>query len=299
MTLRVLVLGGTAEGRRLAEALAGRYDVVSSLAGRVRNPLLPAGAVRVGGFGGPDGLAAWLRANRIGAVVDATHPFAAGMTASAVAAARAAGVPLLVLRRAGWTAGPGDRWHRVPSFGAAAAALAGHGERVFLTTGRQSLAAFAGLDRYWFLARAVEPPDPPLPPRLEVLLDRGPFTVDGERALLRDRAIDVLVTKDSGGDQTAAKLTAARELGVPVLMVDRPPAPDAATVVTVAAAVAWLGAHDRGDRDAGGPDRRQEAAEQPGEQPGDDPGYTRLPREVEVLQERLPVAEEHTGDLER
>jgi precorrin-6A/cobalt-precorrin-6A reductase len=242
VTLRVLVLGGTGEGRRLAGALAGRFDVISSLAGRVRSPLLPAGEVRIGGFGGADGLARWLRAERVGAVVDATHPFAVGISAAAVAATGAAGVPLLVLRRAGWTELPGDRWHRVPSVAAAAGALAGYGDRVFLTTGRQTLGAFAGLDRHWFLVRALDPPGPPLPARYELVLDRGPFTLDGERELLRRYAIDVLVTKDSGGDLTAAKLTAARELDVPVLMVDRPPAPAAPAVATVEDAVAWLAA---------------------------------------------------------
>lgn len=244
MTLRVLLLGGTGEARRLAGLLAGRteYDVVSSLAGRVADPALPAGASRVGGFGGPEGLARWLAEERVGAVIDATHPFAAGITASAVTATAEVGVPLLVLRRPGWTAGPGDDWRRVPSLPAAAAALdrLPSGDRVFLTTGRTGLAAFAGDDRRWFLVRSVDPPEPPVPPRTRVLLARGPFTVDDELGLLRRHAIDVLVTKDSGGPMTAAKLTAARRLGLPVVMVDRPPAPDAPTVATVEEAAAWL-----------------------------------------------------------
>lgn len=240
--MKVLVLGGTGEARRLAAALdAGpEFEVVSSLAGRLREPVMPVGASRVGGFGGPDGLAAWLRAERVGAVVDATHPFAANITASAVTACDRTGVPLLVLRRPGWTAGPGDDWHRVPTPAAAAEALADLGERVFLTTGRSGLAAFAGLTTHWFLIRAVDPPEPPLPTRNQVLLDRGPFTVEAERALFLAHRIQVLVTKDSGGPMTAAKLVVARELGLPVVVQDRPPAPDAEIVATVDEAVAWL-----------------------------------------------------------
>ena len=155
-------------------------------------------------------------------------------------ASAAAGVPLLVLRRPGWQAGPGDDWRRVPALPEAAALLPDLGERAFLTTGRQGLGAFAGLDRTWFLARCVDPPEPPLPARLQVLLDRGPYTVDGELALLREHRIDVLVTKDSGGEQTVAKLTAARTVGIPVVMVSRPPTPAAPTVATVADALAWV-----------------------------------------------------------
>ncbi|MFF0409398.1 cobalt-precorrin-6A reductase [Kitasatospora sp. NPDC004745] len=223
----VLVLGGTTEGRALAAALAElpSLRVTSSLAGRVAEPRLPAGEVRIGGFGGPDGLAAWLRTERVAAVVDATHPFAAGMSRNAALAAAATDVPLLVLRRPGWATVDGDRWHRVPSLAAAAELLPALGRRVFLTTGRQGIGTFAHLDGLHFLARSVDPPEPPLPTALEVLLDRGPFTLDGERALLRGHRIDVLVTKDSGGAATAPKLTAARELGLPVVVVERPPLP--------------------------------------------------------------------------
>ena len=239
--MKILVLGGTTEGRALAAACAAvpGLEVISSLAGRTSSPLLPAGAVRVGGFGGVDGLVGYLREHRIDAIVDATHPFAATMTAHAVAAAARAGEPLLVLRRPGWTEQTGDEWRRVPDLAAAAALVPGLGERVFLTTGRQSIAAFAEVDACWFLARSVEPPAGQLPQRLEVLLERGPFTVAGELALLAEHRIDVLVSKDSGG--TTAKLDAARELGLPVVLVDRPPAPPATeTAPTVAAAIAWL-----------------------------------------------------------
>jgi precorrin-6A/cobalt-precorrin-6A reductase len=228
--MRILLLGGTSDGRALAGLLQARAEVVSSLAGRVRDPLLPPGEVRVGGFGGPAGLAAYLRDEAIDVVVDATHPFAAGMSANAAGASVATGVPLVVLRRPGWTEGPGDDWRRVPSLGAAAELLPALGSRVFLTTGRQDLATFAGLD-LWFLVRSVDPPDPPVPGRMRSILDRGPFTVAGERRLLREHAIDVLVTKDSGGAATAAKLVAAREQRVPVIVVDRPSLPAGVPVV--------------------------------------------------------------------
>jgi precorrin-6A/cobalt-precorrin-6A reductase len=239
---RVLILGGTTEGRRLAEALDGRpgagLKVITSLAGRTASPLRPPGEIRVGGFGGVGGLAAYLREQRIGALIDATHPFAATMTGHAVDAAAATGVPLLVLRRPGWTEVPGDDWRRVRDPGEAAALLPRLGDRVLLTTGRQTVAAFAAVDGCWFLARSVEKPVPPMPKRLEVILDRGPFTLDGERRLLREKRVSVLVTKDSGG--SAPKLVAARELGLPVVMIDRPPVPDAPAVATVEDAVGWL-----------------------------------------------------------
>jgi len=239
VTGRVLVLGGTGEARRLATVLAGEgVDVLSSLAGRVADPLLPPGEVRVGGFGGAAGLTAWLQAHPVRAVVDATHPFAATMTASAAAAAELTGVPLLRLQRPGWTAEPGDDWRWVESLEEAAAAVAGFGS-VFLTTGRKSLGAFAGLSARC-LVRSVDPPEPPLPARTEVVLARGPFTVEEEVALMREHGIEAVVTKDSGGAMTAAKLTAARTLGLPVVVVRRPPAPAGVRVVaTVEEAVDW------------------------------------------------------------
>lgn len=186
-------------------------------------------------------MAAWLSEQEVAAVIDATHPFAALISANAATAAAAAGVPLVALRRPGWQPGPGDRWHHADSLDDAAALLPGLGRRVFLTTGRLGLAAFAGLDGLDFLVRSVEPPEPPLPRRTRLLLDRGPYTVEGERELLRTYAADVLVTKDSGGPATAAKLTAARELGLPVVVVRRPaPPPGVRTVPDVAAAVAEL-----------------------------------------------------------
>lgn len=240
----VLILGGTGEARRLAAELAALPGcrVISSLAGRVSEPALPPGEVRIGGFGGPSGLAAYVREQAVDVVIDATHPFAAGISASAAAA----GVPrLLVLRRPGWTAASGDVWHRVPSLDAAASFIAASPyERVFLTTGRQGLGAFAGLADRWFLVRSVEPVEPPHPPDMESMLDRGPYTVDRETVVLSSYTIQLLVTKDSGGSMTAAKLTAARLLGVPVLMVDRPPVtPGVPVVASVEEAVTFLRAH--------------------------------------------------------
>lgn len=235
---RVLILGGTAEARALAARLTGVH-VVSSLAGRVSDPRLPAGEVHIGGFGGAEGLAAWLREHRIDRLVDATHPFAERMSASAARASRLTGVPLLALRRPGWDEEDGDDWRRVPSLPDAAAALP-DGARVFLTTGRRSIPVFAGRADAWFLARSVDPPEPPVPPHVHVLLARGPYTVDGEHALIREHRLDVLVTKDSGGAMTRAKLTAAREAGLPVVMVDRPALPAGVRATAdAAAAAAW------------------------------------------------------------
>ena len=246
MALTVLVLGGTSEARALAGELALKSElrVISSLAGRVSNPALPAGEVRVGGFGGADGLAAYARAEGIGAVVDATHPFAETISAHAVDACARAGLPLLRLARSGWSRRSGDDWHDVASLAEAAALLPKLGSRVFLTTGRQGLAAFAGLD-LWFLIRCVDPPAGPLPARSEVLLARGPYEREAERALMRDRGIDVLVTKNSGGPLTEGKLGAARDLGIPVVMVSRPAVTAAESVTEVSDAVRWIQSHAR------------------------------------------------------
>lgn len=239
MTGRVLILGGTGEARRLATALVAEgADVLSSLAGRVVNPLLPPGEARIGGFGGATGLTAWLQTHPVQAMVDATHPFAATMTASAAAAADVTGVPLLRLQRPGWFPQPGDDWSWVDSQAEAAIAVAGF-DSVFLTTGRRGLAAFAGLTARC-LVRSVDPPSPPLPERTTLVLARGPFTVEEELALMRQHGVGVGVTKDSGGAMTAAKLTAARELGLPVVLIRRPPVPPGVpTVATVEEALAW------------------------------------------------------------
>ncbi|WP_433615549.1 cobalt-precorrin-6A reductase [Dactylosporangium sp. CA-139114] len=213
----LLILGGTGEARRLASVLPPPYRVISSLAGRVADPALPAGEVRIGGFGGPAGLAAYLRAERIDTVVDATHPFAARISANAALACAETHVPLLVLRRPGYAVAG----HRVPSLEAAAELLPSLGRRVFLTTGRQSIGHFRDPGSHYLL-RCVDEPDE-VPSNVDVIRDRGPFTVDGEIELMRRHRIEVLVTKDSGGAMTAAKLEAAERLGIPVVVVDRPP----------------------------------------------------------------------------
>ncbi|WP_370422853.1 cobalt-precorrin-6A reductase [Streptomyces sp. QH1-20] len=239
----VLILGGTTEARRLAAELAAdpALRVTSSLAGRVAAPRLPAGQVRIGGFGGPEGLARWLREQQVDALIDATHPFAGTISCNAARAAADVHVPLLALRRPGWVAGPGDDWHPVGSLAEAADAIPALGKRAFLTTGRMGLAAFAHLEDMWFLVRSVDAPEPPVPARMEVLLARGPFTVEGEAELLRRHGIDVLVTKDSGAAATAAKLVAARQAGIPVVIVRRPPAPEGVPVAAdPAEAARWL-----------------------------------------------------------
>ncbi|KBZ62365.1 precorrin-6A reductase [Mycobacterium [tuberculosis] TKK-01-0051] len=239
--MRVLLLGGTGEARALAKTLHPRVDVVSSLAGRVPDPALPVGPVRIGGFGGVDGLRRWLRDERIDAVVDATHPFAATMTANAAVACAESRIPHLILARPAWDPGTAAV---VDSDADAAETVARQCySRVFLTTGRSGVRAFAGSDA-WFLIRAVTDPDASaLPRHHRVLLSRGPYGYDHEFALLREHRIDVLVTKNSGGDMTRAKLDAAAALDVPVVMVARPPLPAGVlTVGSVAEAAEWVGA---------------------------------------------------------
>jgi precorrin-6A/cobalt-precorrin-6A reductase len=237
--VRVLLLGGTAEARALAAELHPDVDVVSSLAGRVPDPALPVGEVRIGGFGGVDGLHRWLHDGGVDAVVDATHPFAATITAHAVQACRRSGVPHLVLARPAWPRGDAIV---VDSDTAAAEVVAQKGfSRVFLTTGRSGTAAFAGAQA-WFLIRAVTAPANHLMPRRrELVLSRGPYRYADERELLAGYEIDALVTKNSGGDMTRPKVDAADDLGIPVIMVDRPALPDGVDAVpTVPAAAAWV-----------------------------------------------------------
>lgn len=226
--VRVLILGGTGEARELAAQLHGRsdVDVISSLAGRVGNPRLPPGQVRIGGFDGVAGLVEYLRSFAVDLIVDCTHPFAAAMTSHAVEAAAVTRCPLLLLRRPGWSAGPGDDWTRVPDLSAAAAHVAAlPAGVVFLTTGRRDLSAFAHDAHHEYLVRTVDPPTGSGPPRMTLLLDRGPYPVEAETALMRDHGVAVLVTKDSGGAMTAGKLEAARRLRIRVVMVDRPALP--------------------------------------------------------------------------
>jgi precorrin-6A/cobalt-precorrin-6A reductase len=240
---RVLVLGGTTEASALAARLAERddVDVVTSLAGRTAAPAEPAGRLRVGGFGGADGLARYLADERVDALVDATHPFAARMRWHAREAAEREGVPCLRVERPPWQPVAGDDWRAVRDLDAAAAELTRAGfDRVFLTTGRQELAPFSACRDTWFLIRAIDAPAPVPLSRFEVVLARGPFTLDGELTLLRDHRIDAVVTKNSGGSATEAKLLAARQLGLPVVIVERPPSPSGPQVDTVDAALEWL-----------------------------------------------------------
>ncbi|KON65477.1 precorrin-6A reductase [Komagataeibacter europaeus] len=242
--MRVLVLGGTTEARvlyGLLEQAGARLDATVSLAGATRAPVLPRLAVRIGGFGGVDGLRDWLVAHRTDAVIDATHPFAVRMSANAAQACTQAGVALLRVERPGWTPVAGDRWIRVADMEAAARALGSTPRRVLLTVGRKDLLPFHHAGAHDWLLRSVDRPDASLlPPGARVLQARGPFDVAAEDALLRDERIDVIVTKNSGGIATYAKLVAARARGVPVIMVDRPPVAAALTVVDAVGAMAWL-----------------------------------------------------------
>ncbi len=230
------MLGGTTEGAAVARALAGTEAIVS-LAGRTENPAPLPVPVRVGGFGGVAGLTAYLRQNRITHVIDATHPFAARISANAVAACTAAGVRLVALERPAWEAQPGDRWTRVPDMAAARAALPDWPATVFLAIGRQEVPAFAGTP-HRMVVRLVDPGNPL--PGAVVIVARGPFTPEGDLALMREHGVEVVVSKNAGGSGARAKLDAARALGLPVVMVDRPPVPDRPTVATVAEALAWL-----------------------------------------------------------
>jgi precorrin-6A/cobalt-precorrin-6A reductase len=243
----VLVLGGTAEARELAAALvAGGRPVVTALAGRVQNPALPVGEVRIGGFSTSDadgvtGLARFLVDRRCAAIIDATHPFAATISANAVAAATRASTPLLRLQRPGWADHPdADRWTWVDTV--EQATLVGVGcRRPLLTTGRQSLQSFLPWADKHATVRVVDPPGFDLPARWRLMRSRGPYSYPGERALMMAARTDLLVTKDSGGSQTVAKLDAAHDLGVGVLVVARPRVPaEVSTVATVDRALDWL-----------------------------------------------------------
>jgi precorrin-6A/cobalt-precorrin-6A reductase len=250
--LRVLILGGTTDANQLAAAIAGdrRLDPVLSYAGRTENPKRPPIAWRVGGFGGVDGLVDYLRAEKIERVVDATHPFAARMSAHAIAACAATAVPLLALERAPWYREPGDRWIEADDFAAAAEALGAAPRRVFLGIGRTQLAPFAGHPQHFYLVRLVDPPRAPLPLDAEVIIARGPFDLAGDRAMLAEHRIDIMVTRDAGGEGAFAKIEAARQLGLPVLMVRRPFVPAREKVETVAEVLRWLG-HDKAPAERG------------------------------------------------
>lgn len=237
---RILILGGTAEARGLAGRLAGRADlsVTLSLAGRTLDPAPQPVPVRIGGFGGAAGLQVHLLAEAVDLLVDATHPFARRISANARTASAAAGVPLLRLERRGWEEVEGDRWTRVASMAGAVAALGEAPRRVFLAIGRQEAKAFDAAPQHHYLVRSVDPVDPPLTaPHVDYLLARGPFAVEAEEALLRERRIDVVVSKDSGGEATYGKIAAARRLGLPVILIERERAADGHRAGTVEEAV--------------------------------------------------------------
>ena len=244
--MRVLILGGTTEANQLVAALANapRFDAVLSYAGRTERPTPPPIPWRVGGFGGVDGLTKYLRDEKIARVVDATHPFAAQMSAHAIAACAVANVPLLALERRPWQRMPGDRWIEVDGFATAAEALGTAPRRVFLGIGRMQLAPFASHPQHFYLVRLVDPPRTPLPlPAAELIVARGPFDLAGDRAMLANHRIDIVVARDAGGDAAFAKIEAARELGLPVAMVRRPFIPEREKVETVGEVLRWLG-HD-------------------------------------------------------
>jgi precorrin-6A/cobalt-precorrin-6A reductase len=239
----ILILGGTVEARELAARLAGQHDVTVtlSLAGRTSRPAGQSAPVRVGGFGGVDELASYLASSRINLLVDATHPYAARISAHAAAAARQAAVPLLAIRRPAWTATATDRWTIVGTVADAIRALGQAPRRVFLTIGRTEVGAFAAAPQHHYLVRSVDPVEPPIAvPRAEYLVARGPYTTGDERVLLAQHRIEVLVAKNSGGAATYGKIVAARELEIEVVMLQRPVLPYAPAVETVEAAVSWL-----------------------------------------------------------
>ena len=241
--MRVLVLGGTTEAAALSAKLADRAGIgaILSLAGRTTNPRPSPLPTRSGGFGGAEGLARWLTEHQIDAVVDATHPFAAMMSRNAAAACRRLGLPLLGLRRPPWQAQPGDRWIEVATMADVVPVLGPAPRRVFLTIGRLELAPFAAAPQHFYLVRSIEPIGDGLPvPRVKTLRARGPFDEAGEQMLLASEQIDIIVTKNSGGSATYAKIAVARALGLPVIVVARPEKPVIAAVASVAAALNWI-----------------------------------------------------------
>ncbi|MBZ9986039.1 cobalt-precorrin-6A reductase [Mesorhizobium sp. BH1-1-5] len=243
MTHRILILGGTTEARQLAGKLARRADssVTLSLAGRTESPVAQGVPVRVGGFGGVDGLAAYLREEHVDLLIDATHPYAARISANAAEASRQGGVPILALRRPGWEPVAGDRWTLVDDVAEAARALGTAPRRVFLAIGRQEAGAFEAAPQHRYLIRSVDPVEPKLAvPDALYLLARGPFPEADERALLEKYGIDAVVSKNSGGEATFGKITAARALGIEVVMIRRPTLPGVPSAETVDALAAMV-----------------------------------------------------------
>lgn len=221
---RILILGGTSEGSELAARLADRKDLqaITSLAGRVSQPRVPPGKVRVGGFGGAAGLIAYLQDEKIDVVIDATHPFAAKISGSAELACTTLNLPLIAVERPPWKPEELDRWRPAPDAQAAAAMVNHAGNRVFLAIGRQELGAFSHCGQAWFLVRAIDEPQVELPANSKLILDRGPFRLPDELRMLSGESINLVVCRNSGGAATYAKIEAARALRIPVVMIDRP-----------------------------------------------------------------------------
>ncbi len=240
---RILILGGTAEARHLAERLHTRRDlhITLSLAGRTASPAPQPVPVRVGGFGGVAGLADYLRSERIDALIDGTHPYAATISAHAAEAARQTGIPLVVLRRPPWVERAGDRWTEVGDAPAAVAALGGAPRRAFVALGRNEVGALLAAPQHYYLIRSVDPVEPPLPlPRASYVTGRGPFSEAHDRDLMRAHGIDAVIAKNSGGEATYGKIAAARGLGVEVIMLRRPNPPAAPAADTIDEVLAWL-----------------------------------------------------------
>ena len=235
---KVLILAGTGMARRLAEALVDRVEVVSSLAGRTSQPVALVGGVRVGGFGGVAGLIDYLRTAQIQAVIDATHPFAQQISLHGAIACAELNIPHLFLVRRPWLPDVGDRWLEVETM-RAAAEHSGRFERVLLTIGRQQLESFTAIAHTWYLVRAIEAPDL-VPPRSQVWLERPPYGLEQELGLLSEFAIEAIVSKNSGGTETYAKIQAARQLALPVIMVQPPSLPSGLQVQDIPEAIAWL-----------------------------------------------------------
>jgi precorrin-6A/cobalt-precorrin-6A reductase len=240
---RVLILGGTREAVAIAtkiEEIPG-VDAITSLAGRTQQPITLTTNYRTGGFGGATGLADYLRQERIDVLIDATHPFAAQIPFNAAQATSECNIPRLMLIRPAWEAMPGDNWIEVESNQGAAKVLPGLAERIFLTIGRQELPNYAHLKNIWFLMRMIDPPEANLPvPPGKLLLQREPFSLEEERSLLQEYNIGAIVSKNSGGDATYPKIIAARELGLPVVMVQRPSIPKGDKVADVESVLSWL-----------------------------------------------------------